>query len=528
MFTPVTGRTVIVTGGTKGIGKGIARVFAQAGANVVVVGRDAATGEAAASELGGALRAGRHRAAPPTASGWRPRPCERFGGIDVLCANAGIFPDVKLADMTEADIDAIFATNVKGTMLSVKACMPALERSGHGRVIITSSITGPITGYPGWSHYGATKAAQLGFLRTAAIELAAKGITINAVMPGNVVTEGLAELGPDYRASMEASIPQKKLGSGRGHRPRRAVLRDRRGELHHRADDRRRRRPGAAGVADGVRGHVGGALAVSLGPTALAAREAPAGGARGGRARRPTGRRARPGREARRLALDDPRRAGRPRAQRRRATDAAGRAGGIFVAERKVERDLTSLASLPAYLRRQGFEAGHAGALHRDDRAPTPRPRRRCAARAALVLEVVRVRLADGEPISLERARFPAERFPDLLDRSLSGSLYELFQTRYGLVAGRGGGAHRGGRRGRGRGAAARPARAARRCWRSPAPHGMPTGGRSSARRTCFGAPIGPGSSCARGLGAVGASRLGVQASCCTGAMCEMVQFAKL
>ena len=212
MFTPVTGRTVIVTGGTKGIGKGIARVFAGAGANVVLVGRDAATGEAAASELGGAyVQADISRAAD--CERMAAETVERFGGVDVLCANAGIFPDVKLADMTEADIDGIFATNVKGTMLSVKACMPALERSGRGRVIVTSSITGPITGYPGWSHYGATKAAQLGFLRTAAIELAPKGITVNAVMPGNIVTEGLDELGPDYRASMEASIPQKRLGS---------------------------------------------------------------------------------------------------------------------------------------------------------------------------------------------------------------------------------------------------------------------------------------------------------------------------
>jgi 3-oxoacyl-[acyl-carrier protein] reductase len=115
--------------------------------------------------------------------------------------------------MTEDDIDEIFATNVRGTILSVKACTPALERSGHGRVVVTSSITGPITGYPGWCHYGATKAAQLGFLRTAAIELSPRGITINAVMPGNIETEGLAELGPDYRSQMEASIPQRKLGT---------------------------------------------------------------------------------------------------------------------------------------------------------------------------------------------------------------------------------------------------------------------------------------------------------------------------
>ena len=211
MFTPLTDRTVLVTGGTKGIGKGIAGVFARAGANVVVAGRDRERGEAAAADLGGAYVAadvGRAEDCERMAA----ETVERFGGIDVLCANAGIFPDTKLADMTEADIDAIFATNVKGTMLSVKACLPALERSGHGRVVVTSSITGPITGFPGWSHYGATKAAQLGFVRTAAIELAGKGITINAVMPGNIETEGLAELGPEYRQQMEMSIPQGKLG----------------------------------------------------------------------------------------------------------------------------------------------------------------------------------------------------------------------------------------------------------------------------------------------------------------------------
>jgi 3-oxoacyl-[acyl-carrier protein] reductase len=217
VFTPVTGRTVLVTGGTKGIGKGIARTFVKAGARVVVAGRDPATGEAAVSELAGAggevayVRADVGVAADTERMADEAR--ERFGGLDVLCANAGAFPDVRLEDMTEEDIDAIFATNVKGTMLAVKACLPALEQSGHGRVVVTSSITGPITGFPGWSHYGASKAAQLGFLRTAAIELAARGITINAVMPGNIATEGLEELGEEYRQKMESSIPQKRLGT---------------------------------------------------------------------------------------------------------------------------------------------------------------------------------------------------------------------------------------------------------------------------------------------------------------------------
>ena len=216
MFTPVEGRTVIVTGGTKGIGKGIATEFAKAGANVVVTGRDAVAGEAAVRELSG-LGGEVSYVQGDVGSGadcerMAAEAVERHGGIDVLCANAGIFPDSKLMDMTEEEIDRIFATNVKGTMLSVKACVPALERSGHGRVIVTSSITGPFTGFPGWSHYGATKAAQLGFIRTACIELAKRKITINAVLPGNVVSEGLDELGPEYRAQMEASIPLGRLG----------------------------------------------------------------------------------------------------------------------------------------------------------------------------------------------------------------------------------------------------------------------------------------------------------------------------
>lgn len=115
---------------------------------------------------------------------------------------------------------------------------------------------------------------------------------------------------------------------------------------------------------------------------------------------------------------------------------ARGRGGGIFVAERKVERDLTSLAGLPAYLRRQGFASDarviSTATLEADEEAAAALGMRP----GELAHEVVRVRLADGEPISLERATFPASRFPGLLDHSLSGSLYELLQAHYGLEPG--------------------------------------------------------------------------------------------
>jgi len=110
-----------------------------------------------------------------------------------------------------------------------------------------------------------------------------------------------------------------------------------------------------------------------------------------------------------------------------------GRAGGIFVSQRRVERDLTSLTGLPAYLRRQGFQAGarvlSTATVAADDATAAALD----LPAGALVLEVVRVRLADEQPISLERARFPADRFPGLLDRSLAGSLYELLEHGYGL-----------------------------------------------------------------------------------------------
>jgi 3-oxoacyl-[acyl-carrier protein] reductase len=135
-----------------------------------------------------------------------------LGGLDVLCTNAGVYPEQRIEALREEDVDALLATNLKGTMFSVQAAARHLAVSGRGRVVVTSSITGPTTGYPGLSGYASTKAAQLGFVRTAALELAGHGITVNAVLPGAVRTEGLAALGNGAITSMTRAIPAGRLG----------------------------------------------------------------------------------------------------------------------------------------------------------------------------------------------------------------------------------------------------------------------------------------------------------------------------
>lgn len=216
MFTTISGRSAIVTGASKGIGKGIAKVLAKAGARVMIVARGEAAAAATLEEI--RARGGVAEMTLCDVTDWAAvqemtaKTAERFGSVDILCANAGAFPQTKMIDMDPAEWDQVMATNLKSTFLCTKACIPHFEKAGKGRVIVTSSITGPVTGFPGWSHYGASKSGQLGFLKTAAMELSRYNTTINAVMPGNIYTEGLQDLGQEYLDTMAASIPLKRLG----------------------------------------------------------------------------------------------------------------------------------------------------------------------------------------------------------------------------------------------------------------------------------------------------------------------------
>ena len=214
MLTSFKGKSVIVTGGSKGIGRGIATVFARQGAKVTITARGEEALKLATAEIEGDVRY-----ELCDVSDWASvqsmvaNVIKTHGGLDVICANAGAFPQTKIIDMDPEEWDDVMATNLRSSFLCVKAVIPHFEKAGKGRVVLTSSITGAITGFPGWSHYGASKSGQLGFLKTAAMELSRYNTTINAVMPGNIYTEGLQNLGQEYLDTMAASIPLKRLGN---------------------------------------------------------------------------------------------------------------------------------------------------------------------------------------------------------------------------------------------------------------------------------------------------------------------------
>ena len=213
MLTSLKGKSVIVTGGSKGIGRGIAQVFARHGAKLTIAARNEEDLKTTVSEIGGDTRYEVCDVADwASVQAMVGSVAKAQGGLDVMCANAGAFPQTKMIDMDPAEWDQVMAVNLKSSFLCVKASIPYFEKAGKGRVVLTSSITGPVTGYPGWTHYGASKSGQLGFLKTAAMELARYNTTINAVMPGNIYTEGLQDLGEDYLKTMANSIPLKRLG----------------------------------------------------------------------------------------------------------------------------------------------------------------------------------------------------------------------------------------------------------------------------------------------------------------------------
>ncbi|NJH82736.1 3-oxoacyl-ACP reductase FabG [Staphylococcus agnetis] len=201
----------LVTGGANGIGKGIAEALAKAGATVMIGDIDEVNGQQTAQAIQGQFYK-LDVTNKKTIDAVVEAIVAEHGKIDILASNTGVYPQIEIEQLTEADWDNIQNINLKGTFLVTQAVLKQMKQQNYGRVILTSSVTGPITGYPGWAHYGATKAGQLGYMRSAALEYAKYGITINAVQPGNVLTEGLKAQGEAYLEGTRNIIPTHELG----------------------------------------------------------------------------------------------------------------------------------------------------------------------------------------------------------------------------------------------------------------------------------------------------------------------------
>jgi 3-oxoacyl-[acyl-carrier protein] reductase len=189
----LAGQTAIVTGGARGIGRAIATRFARDGADVLIADLDEATGEATAAELGGAATgsvafvradcADRHDIERVI-----DQAVETFGRLDIFMANAGIGGVSPFLDVTDELWDRVLATNLRGAYIGVQTAARAMRVAGGGRIVVTAS-TNSFWMETDLAAYNASKAGVLAMVRTAAMELAPHGITVNAVGPGLIATD---------------------------------------------------------------------------------------------------------------------------------------------------------------------------------------------------------------------------------------------------------------------------------------------------------------------------------------------------
>ncbi|MBC7518253.1 MAG: 3-oxoacyl-ACP reductase FabG [Microbacteriaceae bacterium] len=218
-MTALVGRVAVVTGAASGIGRGIALAFAREGARVVVAdlaGADSATASSVLSELAAIGRESVYLRCDVTdeasVAGLADAAIERFGRVDILVNNAGIFTESLVQNMTAADWDRVIDTNLRGTFLCTRAFInPMLER-GDGRIINIASQLGQIGGVSA-AHYAASKAGVIGFTKSLAREVAARGVLVNAIAPGPIETPLLASETEEWRSMKLAELPIGRFGT---------------------------------------------------------------------------------------------------------------------------------------------------------------------------------------------------------------------------------------------------------------------------------------------------------------------------
>lgn len=212
----IEGRVAIVTGGSRGIGRAIARELADAGASVAVTSRSEERARDSASELSDLAGSARGYACDvgdsEACAGLVDRVEDELGPPDILVNNAGIARDNVLVRLKDEDWDEVLGTNLRGAFLMMRAVCRGMMRRRSGRIINISSVVG-LTGNRGQANYAASKAGLVGLTKSVAKELASRGVLVNAVAPGFIETDMTEDLAAEARDTLSDDIPLGRLGT---------------------------------------------------------------------------------------------------------------------------------------------------------------------------------------------------------------------------------------------------------------------------------------------------------------------------
>ena len=213
----IDGKVALITGGSRGIGRAIALRLAREGTKVAI---NYKTNDSAAQSVvdavtemdGEAMAVSADVSHSAAVEDMVKRIADSWGGIDILVNNAGVIHDSLLMRMTEDVWDEVLDSNLKGAFNCTKAVLRFMVRKRWGRIINVVSVVG-LEGNPGQSNYAASKAGIIAFSRSIAKEVASRNITVNAVAPGYIATEIVADLAPEFKALILSRIPQNRFGT---------------------------------------------------------------------------------------------------------------------------------------------------------------------------------------------------------------------------------------------------------------------------------------------------------------------------
>jgi 3-oxoacyl-[acyl-carrier protein] reductase len=209
----LSGRTALVTGSTRGIGRAIAETLAAAGARVAVVGRDAARAAEVAAAIGRDSAGFACDVADIASVTALVEKVEKaFGQLDILVNNAGLTRDNIVVRLKDDDWDTVLDANLRGAFVAIRAASRGMMKRRWGRIINIASVVG-IIGNKGQANYAASKAGLIGLTKSVAKELASRNVLINAVAPGFIETDMTAAMAPEAREALSRQIPLERLGT---------------------------------------------------------------------------------------------------------------------------------------------------------------------------------------------------------------------------------------------------------------------------------------------------------------------------